>query len=115
MAVERTRTRRHTEGVPDDDIPEMTVEDFRRARPVAEVMPDLIEAAKRARGRPKLPKVKTHVSLRLDPEIVDAFKAEGPGWQGRINAALARALAANKKSRPKKKAKARIRRRTRAA
>ena len=113
MAVERTRTRRHTEGVPDDDIPEMTVEDFRRARPVAEVMPDLIETAKRARGRPRLLKVKTHVSLRLDPEIVDAFKAEGRGWQGRINAALARVLAAKKKSHPKKKAKAQIRRRTR--
>jgi uncharacterized protein (DUF4415 family) len=115
MAVERTRTRRHAEGVPDEEIPEMFVEDFRRARPVAEVMPDLIETAKRARGRPKLPRVKTHVSLRLDPEIVHAFKAEGPGWQGRINLALARVLAAKKKSRPKKKAKAQIRPRKRTA
>jgi uncharacterized protein (DUF4415 family) len=71
----------------------MTLEDFRRARPAREVMPELIEAAKRARGRPRLANPKQHVSLRLDPEVVAGFKALGPGWQRRINAVLVRALA----------------------
>jgi uncharacterized protein (DUF4415 family) len=90
-------TRRRPETVADDDIPEMTAADFRHAKPAVEIMPELIEAAKRARGRPRLANAKTHVSLRLDPEIVEAFKAEGPGWQGRINAALTRVIARKKK------------------
>ncbi len=40
------------------------------------------------RGRPKLEQTKRHVSLRLDDDVVEKFKAEGPGWQSRINAAL---------------------------
>jgi uncharacterized protein (DUF4415 family) len=43
------------------------------------------------RGRPKLANAKRHVSLRLDPDVVDKFKAGGPGWQSRINEALRRA------------------------
>lgn len=76
----------------DRDNPEWTAEDFRRARPVAEVLPEVIAAAKRARGRPKLVRPKAHITLRLDADIVEAFKAEGPGWQTRINDALARAV-----------------------
>lgn len=38
----------------DRDNPEWTAADFQRARPVAEVLPEIIVAAKRARGRPKL-------------------------------------------------------------
>jgi uncharacterized protein (DUF4415 family) len=33
------------------------------------------------------------VTLRLDSEVVEHFKAGGAGWQTRINAALKRALA----------------------
>ena len=82
-------------GVPDDDIPELTEEFFRTARPVREVMPELIEAAERLRkrlGRPKLAHPKEHVTLRLDAEVVKSFKEDGPGWQGRINATLLRAV-----------------------
>lgn len=43
------------------------------------------------RGRPKLENAKRHVSLRLDPDVLDKFKATGPGWQSRINDALRRA------------------------
>jgi len=31
------------------------------------------------------------VSLRLDEEVLDKFKADGPGWQTRINEALRKA------------------------
>lgn len=43
------------------------------------------------RGRPPLAQTKQHVSLRLDPDVVERFKADGPGWQARINAALRKA------------------------
>jgi len=84
--------RRHS-GIPDDDIPEMSTEDFARATPARKAAPKVVAAMKRARGRPPLERPKEHVTLRLDAAIVDAFKAEGPGWQRRINQALARYVA----------------------
>ena len=84
-------------GVPDDDTPEITEEQFRKARPVKDVFPELIAAAKRMRGRPKSANPKQHVSLRLDAKVVAGFKAQGPGWQGRINDVLVRALARSDK------------------
>jgi uncharacterized protein (DUF4415 family) len=79
-------------GVPDDDIPEITEEQFRKARPVKDVFPELVATMKRMRGRPKSTNPKQHVSLRLDAKVVAGFKAQGPGWQGRINDVLARSL-----------------------
>lgn len=43
------------------------------------------------RGRPKLAQTKRHVSLRLDQDVIDIFKADGPGWQVRVNQALRKA------------------------
>lgn len=40
------------------------------------------------RGRPRSANAKRQVTLRLDPAIRDHFRAAGPGWQSRINAAL---------------------------
>jgi uncharacterized protein (DUF4415 family) len=79
-------------GAPDDDIPEMTVSDFRRARPFLEAFPEFAEDVKRLRGRPRAEHPKVQVTLRLDPEVIDAFKEEGRGWQGRINETLVRAV-----------------------
>lgn len=42
-------------------------------------------------GRPRQATVKQAVNLRLDPDVVAHFRAEGPGWQSRINAALRKA------------------------
>jgi Uncharacterized protein conserved in bacteria len=70
------------------DNPEWTEEDFRRARPFAEVYPDLAESIRRARGRPKVEAPKQQVSLRLDPDVIAKFKATGKGWQARINDVL---------------------------
>jgi hypothetical protein len=45
------------------------------------------------RGRPpSMGRTKQQVTLRLDPDGVERFRADGPGWQGRINAALKRAV-----------------------
>ncbi|TAN48849.1 MAG: hypothetical protein EPN26_12175 [Rhodospirillales bacterium] len=46
--------------------------------------------AKRLRGPQKAP-TKRLVSLRLDPAVLDHFRATGPGWQSRINQALKKA------------------------
>ncbi|WP_375428013.1 BrnA antitoxin family protein [uncultured Sphingomonas sp.] len=32
------------------------------------------------------------VTLALDVEVIDRFRADGPGWQGRINEALRKAV-----------------------
>jgi uncharacterized protein (DUF4415 family) len=72
---------------------EWTREDFRRARPAREVLPksffDALEI-RRARGPQKAP-TKKLVSLRIDPDVLDKFKAGGVGWQSRMNDALRKA------------------------
>jgi uncharacterized protein (DUF4415 family) len=42
----------------------------------------------RSTGRPKKATAKQAVNIRLDPDVVAHFRAGGPGWQSRINAAL---------------------------
>jgi uncharacterized protein (DUF4415 family) len=74
----------------DPDNPEWTEADFSRARLLRDAMPELVAALKR--GRPKLERPKVQVTLRLDADIVEAFRAEGSGWQNRINDTLSRSL-----------------------
>lgn len=77
----------------DSDNPEWTNEDFAKAKPFAEAFPALAkEMRKNAGGRPKSANPKVAVSLRLDRDIVEKFRATGPGWQTRINEALRRAV-----------------------
>jgi uncharacterized protein (DUF4415 family) len=47
---------------------------------------------RRGRGRPRTETPKKLVSLRLDRDVIDAFRAGGPGWQSRLNAALRKHL-----------------------
>ena len=75
------------------DNPEWTAEEMAKAKPFAEVLPELAASARRVRGKQKAP-TKQLVSLRLDRSIIEAFKAEGPGWQSRINEALKRTVGA---------------------
>ncbi|MBZ6416000.1 MAG UNVERIFIED_CONTAM: BrnA antitoxin family protein [Methylobacterium ajmalii] len=46
----------------------------------------------RGRGRPRLDNPKRQVTLRLDADVIEGFRATGSGWQGRINAILREAL-----------------------
>ncbi len=49
----------------------------------------LAGAVVKRRGRPSLGgDAKRPVMLRLDPDVLDAYRATGPGWQSRINADL---------------------------
>ena len=52
-----------------------------------------VEAQKRARGRPRKDTPKEKVTLRLDADVVDFFRADGAGWQTRLNSVLRSAIA----------------------
>src|SRR5215218_3795473 len=78
------------------DNPEWTAEDFRKARPFKEVFPELYESWKRTRGAQVAP-TKQLVSLRLDRDVIAHFKAQGAGWQTRINKALRAAMSGGAK------------------
>lgn len=77
---------------PRNDNPAWTAKDFKRAKPLEDVLPTLAGASKRSRGRPKLEDPKEQVTLRLDADVLRAYRASGPGWQSRINATLANAV-----------------------
>ena len=66
-----------------DDAPEWTTEMFDRAE--LRIGEKIIR-----RGRPP-GSAKAQVSLRLDQDVIAAFRAQGPGWQSRMNEALRKA------------------------
>lgn len=79
--------------VDDTDNPFWTADDWKRARPASELPPEILKAFPKTRVRgPQKGPTKVPVSLRLSPEVVDHFKAGGPGWQTRIDDALRRSI-----------------------
>lgn len=77
----------------DADNPEWNATEVRRAKPASVVLPELFgsKAAKemlKPRGRPVSAVVKERITIRLDPDVVAAFKATGRGWQTRVNDAM---------------------------
>ena len=76
----------------DEENPEWTAEDFARARPAHEVLPPAVRSVfKKTRGPQKSP-TKVPVSIRLSREVVEHFRETGPGWQGRIDETLKKAM-----------------------
>jgi uncharacterized protein (DUF4415 family) len=73
----------------DPDNPEWTARDFTRAKPFAQALPALAKT-RGVRGAQKR-STKVAVSLRLTREVVERFKAGGPGWQTRMDEALKKA------------------------
>jgi uncharacterized protein (DUF4415 family) len=80
-------------GWDDDDLVEWTDDQFRRAavyhggkliRPA--------DGTLTRPGRPKAADPKRQITLRLDPDVLEKFRATGKGWQSRINAELRKAL-----------------------
>lgn len=69
-----------------DEAPELTDEWFDQAD---KYRGDVL--LKRGRGRPKVARPKQQITLRLDADIIERFRATGPGWQARINEALRKA------------------------
>jgi uncharacterized protein (DUF4415 family) len=54
------------------------------------------------RGRPRSAAPKISTTIRIDADIVAAFRAGGRGWQSRINAALRERIAPRRKPAPKR-------------
>lgn len=89
----RLGRRRDDEIVIDDDAPEWQPEDFARAV--------------WRRGLKPIPR-KVLLSLRLDSDVVDWFRAQGPGYQSRMNALLRAYMEASlEKTAPRPRAGAR--------
>jgi uncharacterized protein (DUF4415 family) len=78
---------------PDEDNPEWTRTDIKKARPalnvVAEVFGGQASAElRRGRGRPPKDDRKINQTLRIDADVLEAYRQEGKGWQTRINEVL---------------------------
>ncbi|MEW5685049.1 MAG: BrnA antitoxin family protein [Pseudomonadota bacterium] len=89
----KTKTDTSSAWIDPDDAPEWSDDVIRRA--AAWHGEDLVRPAQgmaTRRGRPKLDNPKRQVTLRLDVEVLEGFRETGPGWQGRINEALKKAL-----------------------
>ncbi len=64
-----------------EEIPELDDDFFERA--------DYYEGGRLVRrGRPPSAHPKVAISIRLSEDVLTRFKATGPGWQSRIDAAL---------------------------
>lgn len=78
-----------------DDAPEWTDDHFRFAR--LSVGGKIVREAvgtfsHPGPGRPVSENPKKQVTLRLDPDVIEKFRATGKGWQSRINAELRKVL-----------------------
>ncbi len=77
-----------------DDNPEWTKADFEQARPATEVLVKFVganateELLRRGRGRPPKEHRKVNQTIRLDKDVLDAYRQEGRGWQTHMNEIL---------------------------
>ncbi|WP_298812263.1 BrnA antitoxin family protein [uncultured Sphingomonas sp.] len=83
---------------PADDLPEWTDEmldtaEFSIGGKVIRPATGYLGPNGVVRGRPPLRgRAKEQVTLRLDPDVIERFREGGPGWQGRMNEALRKAV-----------------------
>lgn len=76
-----SENKKHMPTVSDDDAPDLSAPYWAGKFAKATVQ----------RGRPKADVTKVSTTIRLDPDVIAAFRAEGSGWQSRINDALRKA------------------------
>ncbi len=71
-----------------DDNPVLTKADVKRAIRFKDLPASLQQKAlKRVRGPQKSP-TKVGVHIRLSPDVLEALRGSGSGWQGRVDDAL---------------------------
>jgi uncharacterized protein (DUF4415 family) len=77
----------------DDDNPEWSKEDFAQSVkvPKGASLLDAARMALRKRGRPKSDNPKKAISVRLDADVLAAYRKLGSGWQSAMNADLRKA------------------------
>lgn len=73
----------------DGEVGDLSDVDPSLFRPASEVLPQSAQKAlgMRPRGPQKSP-TKVATTIRLSPDVMEAFKATGAGWQTRMDAAL---------------------------
>ncbi len=77
----------------DDDLTEWTEDQWDRAEfSIGDKIIRPAQGTLTKRGRPKLDSPKRQVTIRLDDEVIEGFRAQGAGWQSRVNAELRKAL-----------------------
>ena len=64
----------------DPDTYELSPEEFKQLRPV---------------GRPKAEVTKERITIRLSAEVLEHFRAQGKGWQTRVDEALKEYIASH--------------------
>jgi uncharacterized protein (DUF4415 family) len=80
---------------PDADNPEWT-EEMAAAAVRLQSLPEGLQ--RKLRGRPRAAITKQKTTLRLSPDVLEQFRATGPGWQTRIDAALKDWLASRRRA-----------------
>ena len=88
-----TKSENDRASMPDVENPEWTRDDVAKARPALEVFtevfgPEAAETVKRGRGRPAKADRKVNQTLRLDVDVLEAYRNSGPGWQALMNQVL---------------------------
>ncbi|MEQ1525303.1 MAG: BrnA antitoxin family protein [Gallionella sp.] len=72
----------------DVDNPEWTTVEARKSVPFSALPKSLqTKLARRTRGAQLAP-TKERITIRLTPNVLEAFRATGAGWQTRVDAAL---------------------------
>ena len=75
----------------DGEVRDLTAEDMRLFKPIAEVDPGMVEAMaefRRKLGRPKAEAPKVHIGFRLASDVVASIRASGRGYNARVEQAL---------------------------
>ena len=70
-----------------DDNPEWTSQEAAAAKRFAE-LPATLQG--KLRGRPKSAVVKARLTVRVEPQALERWRASGPGWQTRLAELVAR-------------------------
>ena len=61
-----------------DDVPDLSTPEWQA----------IFDKVPVRRGRPPVLSPKVSTNIRLDADILEAYRAQGPGWQTRINEVL---------------------------
>ena len=75
-----------------EGCPDLAASIVRQRPELAEPMQRTAAAFHRRRGRPPVANPKQQISIRLDADVLAKLKATGPGWQGRVNDILRKAV-----------------------
>lgn len=79
----------------DGEVRQLSREDVKLFRPIAEVDPGMLDAMRGLKkgGRPKVAAPKAHIGFRMAADLVEGIKETGKGYNVRVEKVLRDALA----------------------